>query len=276
MARAIYYPPANRTAQWWEGNFDRATMPTVDKLLLHTTETSSWPAYDAGAKAPTLTYHPWLKTGRWRQHNQLNTSARALQDPSSTPVRENRDNVVQVEIIAYCNPVSYKKYGFGVNALPDSAYEDLGDLLAFLHAEWTVPLIRAPKWSTFPPPDSIRMSSATYDAFKGVLGHQHASGNTHGDPGMTNAQVDRILAAAKPLTPPTTAKDVIDMATPAEVADAVELGIRNYMKDFFTDERGTGDSLADAAAERGQAQLAKLDQLIASVDKLTAALTPKG
>ena len=81
-------------------------------------------------------------------------------------------------------------------------------------------------------------------------------------------------AATPPSKPPTT-KDIIDMATPAEVADAVELGIRNYMKDFFTDERGTGDSLADAAAERGQAQLAKLDQLIASVDKLTAALTPK-
>jgi hypothetical protein len=29
-----------------------------------------------------------------------------------------------------------------------------------------------------------------------VLGHQHASGNTHGDPIMTNAQVDRILAVA--------------------------------------------------------------------------------
>jgi hypothetical protein len=29
-----------------------------------------------------------------------------------------------------------------------------------------------------------------------VLGHQQASGNTHGDPGMTNAQVDRILAVA--------------------------------------------------------------------------------
>lgn len=77
-----------------------------------------------------------------------------------------------------------------------------------------------------------------------------------------------------PVTPPST-KDIIDMATQAEVAQAVSDGIRMYMKDFFTDEQGTGDTLADAAAERGQAEIAKLDELIGAVNKLTAALTPK-
>lgn len=195
MTQAITYPPANRSAQWWETKFSRGRFTRITKLLLHTTETTTWPAYDGGAKAPTLTYNPW--TRQWRQHNYLNTSARALQDPESTPVRENRDDVVQVEIIAYCDPKSYAKYGHGVNALPATAYEDLGAFLAFLHIEWGTPIARAARWSTFPPPDSIRMSSSEYDAFQGVLGHQHASGNDHGDPGFTAAQVDRILAVAR-------------------------------------------------------------------------------
>jgi hypothetical protein len=77
-----------------------------------------------------------------------------------------------------------------------------------------------------------------------------------------------------PVTPPST-KDIIDMATQAEVAQAVSDGIRMYMKDFFTDEQGTGDSLADAAAERGAAEVAKLDELIAAVKDLTAAVNAK-
>jgi hypothetical protein len=213
MTRARIYPPANRTAQWWEDNFDRATMARIDKLLLHSTETASWPGYKSGANAPTLTYNPWIGTkasDRWRQHNYLNTSARALLDPSSTPVRENRDGVVQVEIIGYCDPKLAAKYGHFIRNLPDHAYQDLGALLAFLHLEHGVPLVRAAEWLTYPASgraDSpIRMTSAQYDAFRGVLGHQHASGNTHGDPGMTNVQVDRILAAAKRLTKPAPAK----------------------------------------------------------------------
>lgn len=277
MTRERRYPLANITAQWWEGDFSRATMPGIEKLLLHTTETTTWPSYDAGAKAPTLTYNPWVPYAqRWRQHNWLNTSARALQDPTSTPVRENRDNVVQVEIIAYCNPASYAKYGHGVNALPDSAYEDLGGLLAFLHVQWGTPIARAPQWSTFPPPDSIRMTSAEYDAFKGVLGHQHASGNTHGDPGMTAAQVDRILAVARRLTGPTTppppplTKDWFDMATPAEIETAVYNGalaaLRQYGKDLFNDGHGTGDAIWDGARAHNQ----KTEELLGQIATNTA------
>jgi len=215
MARARKYPPANTTAQWFEDEFSRTTMNPVSKLLLHTTETASWPGYSGGASAPTLTYHPWVPAGqRWRQHCYLDRSARALRDPSGTAVRENQDGVVQVEIICYCDPKLYAKYGKGVNKLPDSFYEDMGAFLAFLHTEYAVPLVRAPRWDTFPPSDSIRMSGPEYDAFRGVLGHQHASGNTHGDPGMTNAQVDRILAVAKRLTTPATPKPPAKPTTP--------------------------------------------------------------
>jgi hypothetical protein len=245
MARSRIYQVANRTAQWWEDKYSRTTMNPVSKLLLHTTETAGWPAYSAGASAPSLTYNPWMaaSSNRWRQHNYLDRSSRALRDPSGTAVRENQDGVVQVEIVCYCDPGLYRQYGKGVNALPDHAYEDLGNLLAFLNREWSVPLRRAPEWDTYPPSDSIRMTGPEYDAFTGVLGHQHASGNTHGDPGMTNAQVDRILTVAKringggsvPAKPPVTPSlpevlqmeldDIVIAAQPAKPATATTAAV---------------------------------------------------
>ena len=280
MTLPRYYPLANRTAQWWEDDYTRGVFASISKLLLHTAETSSWPAYKAGANAPTLTYNPWVTASqRWRQHNRLDTSARALQDPSSTPVRENRDDVVQVEIIAYCNPVSYKKYGHGVNALPDHAYADLGALLAYLHVHAQVPLVRAPQWSTFPPPDSIRMSSATYDAFKGVLGHQHASGNDHGDPGMTNTQVDRIIAVAKQLTGGTTIPDkpkppVTPPKEDTMSAQDVEDGIRAYLRDFYS-PGGTGGVYHQQEVDHRAVMLAAMKDQTDAIKALAAAIAAK-
>jgi hypothetical protein len=67
-------------------------------------------------------------------------------------------------------------------------------------------MANAPQWRPYPlsgqAGSPIRMSSADYDRFRGILGHMHVPGNTHGDPGALN--VARILATAKQLvTPPT-------------------------------------------------------------------------
>jgi hypothetical protein len=194
----VYYPPANHTAQWWEDKFERGDFDRADKLLLHTTEGGNWPAYDGGAKAPTLTYKP--KTREWRQHNSIMSSARALRDPSSTPVRENRDNVVQVEIIGSCSRAVANRYGLQyVRDLPGTALEDLGALAAWLHLNHGLPLVMHPLWPAYPASgrsDSpARMSSAEFDRFRGLCGHMHASGNDHGDPGELD--VATILAEAK-------------------------------------------------------------------------------
>jgi hypothetical protein len=162
--RSIYYPPANRTAQWFgPANY---TMSGIDKLLLHTTETSGWPGYGGGASAPTLTYHG--QRHQWRQHFPLNGSARALRDPSGTVVRENRDNVVQVEIICYCEPGKHPN----VTELDAQALDDLGEFAAFLNKEWGTPLVLAPTWLPFPKSygnSAARMTSAEYDRFRGIL-----------------------------------------------------------------------------------------------------------
>jgi hypothetical protein len=176
-------------------------MSQVSKVLWHTTEGSGWPTYEdsnglKGAKAPNLTYHPVAH--RWHQHFPLNRSARALQDPSNTPVRENRDDVVQVEIIASADS---KYAGPGgllyVAELDDQAVNDLAEFAAFMREHYEVPYTKAPIWLPYPASygnSKARMSSATYDAFKGHLGHMHASGNDHGDPGLL--PINRILAIA--------------------------------------------------------------------------------
>lgn len=273
MTRARIYPPANRTAQWWENNFTRKTMPVVDKLLLHTTETGkSWPGYDSGASAPTVTYNPWMESpaNRWRQHNYLNTSARALRDSNATAVRENQDGVVQVEIICYCDPKLAKKYGYFVGDLPDHAYEDLGHFLWFLATEWQVPLVRAGEWDLFPPSDSIRMSGPEYDAFRGLLGHQHASSNTHGDPGMTNAQVDRIITVAKrlsraganPTTPEPPKEGDLTMADIKAITDRLDRMEKNQAQFFdITGKRWVQDINEQRGGDQRNAERAEADRL---------------
>ncbi|MFC0622957.1 hypothetical protein [Kribbella deserti] len=279
MAKSRIYPPADRTKQWWETKFDRVTMPGIDKLLLHTTESGkSWPSYTndgvSGSNAPTLTYNPWVAAkDRWRQHNFLNRSARALRDSANTTVRENRDSVVQVEIVAYCDPKSYKVHGYSVHDMPADAWEDLGELLAFLHKEWGVPIVAAGEWLTYPASgraDSpIRMSGPEYDRFRGMLGHQHASGNTHGDPGITNAEVDRMITVAKRLTAkPTT--------TPPPVGDDdMELTDTLGMNDYQGRPLTVAQALREAHAvfemlREGGALNAQLDRIEADTDDGTA------
>jgi hypothetical protein len=196
MGGPIHYPGADHETQWFGDAFPGVTMPRIDKLLLHTTEGADWPGYKGGKVAPTLTYHP--SRHKWRQHFRINQSSRALADPNLTAVRENRDNVVQVEIVCSCDSVQVKKLGLlDVRDLDEQAVQDLGEFAAWLHTEWDLPLVLTPDWLPFPAsfgPSKVRMSGPQYNAFMGILGHQHApagmgddKGNEHGDPGALDA-----------------------------------------------------------------------------------------
>lgn len=190
-------PGANVTSQWFGDDYPGVDMGGVDKVVLHTTEGGGWPDYDGGAKAPHATYHPELH--QFRQHFELNRSARALMDPDGTPVRENRDRVVQLEIICSCDRAYAEKHGLlYVEDLDDEAIEDIGGFIALLHRGYGVPLVKAPLWLPYPASygnSRARMSSAEYDAFRGVCGHEHVSGNLHGDPG--SIPINQIMAAAE-------------------------------------------------------------------------------
>ena len=197
MTGPLFYPPADRTTQWFYGSYPGVEMPRIRKVLLHSTEGGGWPAYDGGSKAPQLTYDP--RKHQWRQHFPLNRSARALMDPEGTPVRENRDEVVQVEIVAYADAGAARAAGgVYVADLDAQAVAELGAFIAWMHRGWEVPLVKAPVWLAYPASyganTSARMTSAEYDSFAGVLGHMHASGNLHGDPG--SIPINSIMAAA--------------------------------------------------------------------------------
>jgi len=177
------YPQANQTVQARPQHAGGGVIESVEKLCLHTTETQGWPGYPTFA--PHLTYNPW--THQFRQHFTLNRSASTLADPSSTAVRENRDRVIQVEIVAYCDPALARKYGHFIDDIDDEAVRDLAELAAWLHKYGDLELALAREWVPYAISKSgrsgQRLSGPAFDAFRGVLGHEHVSGNDHLDPG---------------------------------------------------------------------------------------------
>ena len=198
MSKTLYLPGANRTAHWHAPKFDGRIFTTLEKILLHSTETpktSGCPGYNYGKAAPTLTINPWPGHQRAWQHFPLTESARALVNPTSTAVSENKDNVCQIEIIGYSDKGYGVPRGCYLPDLPDAGLDYLADALAFIAREWDVPNVWASPWPAYPASygDSpARMSSAEYDRFRGFL---HASGNTHGDPTIDVAGLKARVAA---------------------------------------------------------------------------------
>jgi hypothetical protein len=129
------------------------------------------------------------------------------------------------------------------------------------------------------------MSSSEYDAFQGVLGHQHASGNAHGDPGALN--VPRIMAHAKaygtttaPAPAPTPAQEWYLMAdipadNLAQIADAVWAKMIDHPSEAGRQwPARTGLWSANVYAYQAATKALDLDALAASiVAKLPAGTT---
>ena len=166
-----------------------------DKILLHSTETGSFPGYGGGASAPHFTID--LENGEVRQHSPMNRAARALRNASGG-VQTNRDGVIQIEIIGTCDKSFARKHGYPY--LPDMTDEMAGRLKWLLQkicaAIPAIPLTTSVAWKSYPSSygnSSVRMSNSQWTRYKGILGHQHAPENTHGDPG--DLPMKRILGA---------------------------------------------------------------------------------
>ena len=220
MARALYYPKANRTAQWFAKRYVGSTID-ADKVVWHTTETGSWPAYSGGASAPHWTYHADIH--QWRQHFPANRSARALRNQAGG-VQTNTDDCLQVEIIAYSDErLAANRKHLPVSKLDSQALDDLAEFAVWAAREWGVPFTLAPLWAPAGA-GSLRLSFAEWRAFTGHLGHIHVPENTHWDPGRLN--IHEVIRRAKHLhagtgtPPPTTAPPTgedDDLPTPEEV-----------------------------------------------------------
>ena len=200
------------------------------KLVLHSTEGAGFPSaavYDDGRRAPHVTVDPWGPSRSWRQHYPLTEAAWALK--ASSLVSTNTMGAVQVEIIGTCD---------GRNGalpyVPGIAGEDRAYLVGLLRhiareagIPWQAPGLR---WISYPESygtaASQRLTPAAWTAYRGLIGHQHVPGNSHGDPGVI--PITAWLATGEPTpTPPPEEDDmtadqaaalnkILDTLTPGE------------------------------------------------------------
>ena len=211
MPTPILIPGYDRSDTAWHDD----TYPGVlfdlpmEKGVLHSTEGVSLPTYGVGGTdAPNVTIDPWRRL-RW-QHHPLNAASRALVNPASTEVSENRDRVWQVEIIGCSDTKWAAKIGRpdrDLDRLTDDDYDWLGEQIALMCDLTGVPptLTTSRPWPRYPASygnSPARMSGPEYDGYRGILGHMHVSGNLHGDPKIDpdrmQAAVTRHSAASDP------------------------------------------------------------------------------
>lgn len=190
---AHIYSNADHTTQWFGDTYPGDTMPHPNCIVIHSTETSTWPGYRGGATAPNFT----VKGGRVRQHFYANHSARALQNHRGG-VETNTLNAVQIELVGTC-----AKGGPGVywpNA-EDDDFDGLVGLVRWLTETYPIPLKSVNKpWRPYPSSYGYsagqRMSNAEWENFYGICGHQHVPENDHGDPGAF--PISRLIELVKP------------------------------------------------------------------------------
>lgn len=199
------YPGGSR--QEFGNPINLAWKQPPSKLVLHTTEGAGYPSaavYDDGRRAPHVTVDPWVRT--WRQHYPLTEAAWALKAPGT--VSTNTLGAVQVEIIGTCDGRNTRLPFVPGIAGADRAY--LVGLLRHIAREAGIPW-QAPGLTWRPYPESYgvsasqRLSEAAWTAYRGLIGHQHVPGNSHGDPGAV--PITAWLALGEPTPAPPTVED---------------------------------------------------------------------
>ena len=170
-------PPHHR---WVQGNSAGAYSSPVDKFLIHTTEGGSIAgavsAYQKNNSWPHLTVD--ARVGRTPEicgHLDLDVPARSLRNMAGG-VQTNTDGVIQIEVVGSAsNPAAIDWSWIG--------REVVGPICRTLG----IPLVSGVAWVPYPASYGInarqRLSAAAWTSYRGVLGHQHAPENDHGDPG---------------------------------------------------------------------------------------------
>lgn len=176
--------------------------------LVHTTETLGLPSYSDGRSAPHLTYTP--RFHEWTQHTRLDISARSLRNEPGG-VQTNRKSVLQVEIVCYsARSVGARRGGLWVADLDGRSLDDIRDFLRWTVEEfgviWKWPDKQALSYAQANAP-GFRLSGPEWDAYDGILGHQHAPENVHWDPGALDWPA--LMEEPPPPPPPPEEETVI-------------------------------------------------------------------
>lgn len=190
-------PGASRV-QKFSGNKHRAT---ISKIVLHTTEGSSWPGYGGGGSAPHFTVH---RDGTIRQHIDTAYASKALVNRAGG-VQTNNAGVIQIEFIGSCDRAYANKHGlFFTENATDKDLAGLAKVFAWISKTHGVPLTATGlSWPTSNAAYRTapqRMSFSKWNNYKGVCGHTHVPENDHWDPG--NFPITRLLALARGTSAP--------------------------------------------------------------------------
>lgn len=172
------------------------------KALLHSTEGSSWEnavaTYKANNSWPTKTVD--LKRRIIVRHLPLSVAARSLRNESGG-VETNKDGtiLIQYELIGFADQPD-------IGSTED--WEWFGREVLGPDCRATgVPIRSTVSWVDYPASYGVnasqRLASWEWDEYSGILGHQHATENSHGDPGAIPIAI-AINAALGVVPPPTT------------------------------------------------------------------------
>lgn len=221
-----YFPGADRKTQWFSDDWSSSPIkPNV--LVLHDTETTDWPGYENGAKAPTYTAKPLIKAQKfaWRQHFEDTESARALRNEAGG-VETNTLNCIQIELIGTTDPAHRKTWGSlvaGVDYIywpeaPAWALQELADFVAYCHKTYGIRL-EAPVFLPYPESagqSKVRFTFTEWRNFYGVCAHMHVPENDHGDVYLDIQTVLRMAKGSQP-KPPTRVEKARDLINEALV-----------------------------------------------------------
>lgn len=180
----FWYPDATKVIP---KNYTGSVMTRYEKQVLHTTEsynyTPSPDSYYGHQLWPHCTLSRFL--GEWRlfQHLPLNRTSACMRNLQGG-VETNRDGCIQIEI-------AWKAQD-ALN-FPDAGYKVLCDWLEWVANQSGIPYRFVDDFHHYPPENGHRLGKepwrlrgSAFDQFTGILGHQHADENVHGDPGKLN------------------------------------------------------------------------------------------
>jgi hypothetical protein len=208
--------------EWVQGNSAGPHEAPVEMLLLHTTEGESikgaCSAYRLNNSWPHLTIdcmfgHDYTRCG----HLDLEVAARSLRNLAGG-VETNREGVIQIEVVGFAaHPEDIDWWWLGVNVVGP------------LCREMGIPISSSVPWVAYPASYGLtapqRLSGAAWTFYRGILGHQHAPENLHGDPGRI--PIAALLEAASGDTAPPDSEDLFTMGQYEDIMAAINaLGAR--------------------------------------------------
>lgn len=194
----LWHPRAKKVIP---NSYTGSLLTRFEKQVLHSTESDfyvpSSASYFGHQLWPTATLGRVKNVG-WElyQHLPLNRMSSAMRNLAGG-VETNRDGCIQIEITG--------RAATSIPNLPNEALDILFDWLWFVHEETGIPYEFVDDFHHYPPENGYRLGKepwrlrgAEWDSYRGILGHQHADENVHGDPGKIDID---YLKAKRPTTP---------------------------------------------------------------------------